>query len=59
MKKVRTLVAAALLAVPALVLSAAQVPDGHAPVQAQADSKQAAGLCCWIQIMGRWFCIPC
>ena len=59
MNKVRTFVAAALIALPAVVLSATQVPVGRAPVTAQADAKQAASGCCWIQIMGRWFCVPC
>lgn len=59
MNKVRTFVAAALIAVPAVVLAAAQVPVGRAPVTVQADTKQATSACCWFQIMGRWYCLPC
>jgi hypothetical protein len=57
MAKLRTLLAAALLTVPVLTLSAA-MPTGDAQTGPRIEPTAATG-CCWAYVMGRWICFPC
>jgi hypothetical protein len=56
MKKLRTLLAAALITLPVLALDAAVTVE---PTKPQVSSTQALDSCCWILLFGRWWCIPC
>ncbi len=54
MKKLRTLLAAAFITLPVLATDAA-VTTPERPQIAQ----QTPVNCCWVMILGRWWCIPC
>jgi hypothetical protein len=56
MNKLRTILAAALLALPILTLNASTVADEPAM---EIGQTQQQGGCCWMLIMGRWYCYPC
>jgi hypothetical protein len=55
MTKLRTLLAAALITLPVLATDAA-VPTPDKP---QISQSQPPATCCWVMILGRWWCIPC
>jgi hypothetical protein len=57
MNKLRTILAAALLTVPVIALNASTVPDE--PTQMEIGQTQQQAGCCWILIMGRWYCYYC
>ncbi len=56
MNKLRTILAAALMTMPVIALNASTVADESTGVTL--ETKQQAG-CCWMLIMGRWYCVPC
>jgi hypothetical protein len=57
MNKLRTILAAALLALPFVALNASTVVDEPAAMEIGQPQQQAG--CCWILIMGRWYCYYC
>jgi hypothetical protein len=57
MNKLRTLLAAALLTMPVIALNASTAVD--VPTGIEVDSPQQQAGCCWILIMGRWYCYYC
>lgn len=57
MKKLRNVIAAALLIVPVLALNASTLSDAAEGVVVRSTPSVTA--CCYIFYMGRWWCIPC
>lgn len=54
----KALLAAALITAPVLTLDAAQVPAKPGTVESEMTGNAAQG-CCYVYIMGRWWCVPC
>ena len=57
MKKLRNVLAAALLTIPVLALNASTLADYTDEVVVRPTPSVTA--CCWVYFMGRWMCIPC
>lgn len=57
MKKLRNVLAAALLTIPVLALNAATLSDSTHGVVVQPTPSVTA--CCYVFYMGRYWCIPC
>ncbi len=58
MRKLRSLLAAALLTLPVVTLSATQLSGGKSDVVAVQSSTSLQG-CCYLYWEGRWWCLPC
>jgi hypothetical protein len=57
MKKLRNLLAAALLTLPVVALNASTVAD--AAKGAELNPTRPVAGCCYVLFMGRWYCMPC
>lgn len=57
MTKLRSLLAAALLMVPAVTLNASSFTNDDADPSVSAP-QQSGGMC-WVYYMGRWYYVPC
>jgi hypothetical protein len=58
MTKLRTLLAAALLTLPVLALSASEVTADNVASGTRLEGTSLTG-CCMIYLNGKWMCIPC
>ena len=56
MNKLRTILAAALLTMPVIALNASTAAEEPTGIQVSSPPQQS---CCWILIMGRWYCYYC
>ena len=59
MNKLRTILAAALLTLPVVALNASTAVDESAGIEIGQKPPQQQGGCCWMLLMGRWYCVPC
>ena len=58
MTQLRTLLAAALLTLPVMTLSATQV-TANAGTGPRLETSTSLTGCCLVLAGGRWYCIPC
>jgi hypothetical protein len=56
MKKLRNVLAAALLTIPLASLSASTVADASTGPEMRPTRTQT---CCMVYFMGRYYCVPC
>jgi hypothetical protein len=59
MAQLRTLLATALLALPVMSLSAAQVTVNGEGTGTRVDASTSLTGCCMVLWGGTWYCIPC
>jgi hypothetical protein len=57
MTKIRSLLAAALILLPAVALNAGPLPS--AETRPGLSSPQPAGGMCWVWMANRWWYVPC
>lgn len=58
MRKLRTLLAAALFTLPVVALSASQLSTGKSDVVG-VQSSVSSDTCCYVYWQGHWWCLPC
>lgn len=57
MKKLRSVLAAALITIPLASFGASQVVDSAAGTELRPTRNLEN--CCWVYLVGRYWCVPC
>jgi hypothetical protein len=63
MNNVRKLIITLALALPIAAVAATQAADSLTPTRSAPTGIAASGgqsyQCCWIFVLGKWYCLPC